>query len=145
MDNAVSEVTPDIAWDRLTSSNDTVLVDVRTKAEWSFVGVPDLSSLGKNPILLEWMKFPGMSLNEMFADDLQEQLEGSAPSAIFFVCRSGQRSMQAAQLIAMAFAVKGQEVECVNVAEGFEGDLDSNAQRGKLNGWKVRGLSWRQS
>ncbi|MCP5089232.1 MAG: rhodanese-like domain-containing protein [Rhodobacteraceae bacterium] len=145
MKNAISEVSPDIAWDRLKPGGDAVLVDVRTKAEWSFVGVPDLSSLGKSPILLEWMTFPGMSLNESFAVDLQEQLGGAAPSEILFICRSGQRSMQAAQTTAMAFAAKGQKVECVNVAEGFEGDLNSKAHRGNNNGWKARGLSWRQS
>ncbi len=145
MENAVSEVSPDIAWDRLNSTADTILVDVRTKAEWAFVGVPDLGPLGKNPVLLEWMSFPGMPRNEEFADDLLGHFEGAAPSAIYFVCRSGQRSMQAAQSIALAFAAKGQSVECVNVAEGFEGDLDSAGHRGNINGWKARGLSWRQS
>ena len=53
--------------------------------------------------------------------------------------------MAAAHLIAEAFAAKGQAVDCVNVAEGFEGDLDGERHRGNLNGWKARGLSWRQS
>ena len=145
MGSAVSAVLPDTAWEALAASPDTVLVDVRTKAEWSFVGLPDLSALNKKPLLLEWVRLPGMSVNDRFGEDLLEQLGETAPSKIFFICRSGARSLQAAQLAAMSFAAVGQSVECVNVAEGFEGDLDADGHRGKISGWKARGLSWRQS
>lgn len=145
MENIVSEVTPDQAWDALANTADAVLVDVRTTAEWSFVGTPDLTELGKQPILIQWMQLPGMVLNTDFTENLNEALGGAAPSNIFFICRSGARSLQAAQTVAMAFAAKGQTVNCVNVAEGFEGDLDSQSHRGNKNGWKARDLAWRQS
>ncbi|MGE0096622.1 MAG: rhodanese-like domain-containing protein, partial [Alphaproteobacteria bacterium] len=35
----------------LARDPNSVLVDVRSQAEWSFVGVPDLSSLGKKVAL----------------------------------------------------------------------------------------------
>jgi rhodanese-related sulfurtransferase len=145
MKNQVTEVEPTTAWAGLEDGVNTVLVDVRTRAEWSFVGVPDLTELGKKTILVEWMTMPGMQPNPDFLGGLMSQLEGSAPSKIYFLCRSGARSMAAAQATAMAFAAQGKAVECVNVAEGFEGDLNQDGHRGQKNGWKARGLSWRQS
>lgn len=145
MFNPVSEVIPKTAWDALKDDPRSVLVDVRTMAEWSFVGVPDLSPIGKAPVLLEWQHFPGWARNEAFVDGLSEQLGGSVPSSIYFLCRSGARSLSAAQEVASAFAAKGRSVACVNVLGGFEGDLDSVKHRGNKNGWKQGGLPWRQS
>jgi len=143
--NPVTEVTPQSAWEALKNDPSTVLVDVRTVAEWSFVGVPDLSPIGKSLLLVEWQHFPGWARNEAFVDVLSEQLGGTAPSSIYFLCRSGARSLNAAQDIASAFAAKGQAVACVNVAGGFEGDRDSANHRGNKNGWKQGGLPWHQS
>jgi rhodanese-related sulfurtransferase len=145
MENLVTEVGPTDAWANLLETKDTVLVDVRTKAEWSFVGVPDLSAMGKQAIFVEWATLPRMQQNPDFLSEISSQLDGTAPSKIFFLCRSGARSMAAAQLTAQAFAAQGKAVECLNVAEGFEGDLDTNRHRGNANGWKASGLAWRQS
>jgi len=38
------------AYSMLQTDARAVLVDVRTQPEWQFVGVPDLSSVGKAPI-----------------------------------------------------------------------------------------------
>ncbi len=145
MMNPVSEVTPQVAWQALKDDPASVLVDVRTMAEWSFVGVPDLSSVGKPLILVEWQHFPGWARNDAFVESLSEQLGGFAPSSIYFLCRSGARSLNAAQEVASAFAAKGQAVSCVNVQGGFEGDPDSEKHRGNKNGWKQGGLPWHQS
>ena len=145
MNNQVTEVDPTEAWAGLKDVADSVLVDVRTTAEWSFVGIPDLSDLGKQAMFVEWASLPGMQQNPSFLDGVMSQLEGAAPSTVFFLCRSGARSMAAAHLMSEAFAARGQAVQCVNVAEGFEGDLNADRHRGTLNGWKARGLSWRQS
>lgn len=134
-----------LAWEHLRDNKDAVLVDVRTQAEWSFVGVADLTDMGKQPLLIQWMTLPAMQPNPDFLDGLEKQLDGAAPSKIYFLCRSGARSMAAAQLTAQAFAAQGKTVECVNIAEGFEGDLNEDRHRGHLNGWKARGLAWRQS
>ena len=141
----VSEVAPQEAWEKLSTSSNAVLVDVRTRAEWGYVGVPDISEFGQEAILVEWASFPDMSVNPLFLDQLVEELDGAVPSEIFFLCRSGARSMKAAHAVAEAFAAKGKPVSCINVAEGFEGDLDPQKHRGGLNGWKARGLPWRQS
>ena len=141
----VGELDPTKTWERLEQSPDTVLIDVRTQAEWSFVGVPDLQGLGKAPVCVEWAVYPNMSVNPRFEVELFERLDGVFPSEMFFICRSGARSMRAALAVAQHLAVSGQNAACFNVAEGFEGDLNRTGHRGNHNGWKARGLAWRQS
>lgn len=141
----VVELSAADSWATLEKTSDAALVDVRTRAEWAFVGVPDLSSLGREPILSEWRVFPDMSRNQAFVDELLDGFGKRLPSRILFICRSGARSMEAAQTVAAELAARGQSAECINVAEGFEGDLDEQRHRGAANGWKARGLPWRQS
>lgn len=145
MSVSLSEVGPLQAWDGLKTPSQSVLVDVRTKEEWSFVGIPDVAELGQELILLEWASLPGMLPNDAFVSGLMAKLDGSAPSEIYFLCRSGARSLSAARAVAAAFDAAGRSARLINVAEGFEGDLDQNRHRGKTNGWKARGLPWRQS
>ena len=136
---------PDETWAGLANKTGAILVDVRTNAEWSFVGIPDLSSLNKQAMLVEWKEFPTMAQNETFASQLMDNLNGAAPTDVYFLCRSGVRSLGAAALMMDVFAEQGWSVNCINVTEGFEGDVDPNGHRGKLNGWKASGLAWRQS
>ncbi|RMF36948.1 MAG: rhodanese-like domain-containing protein [Alphaproteobacteria bacterium] len=142
--STVGEVDPVEAWEILKNSPDAILVDVRSMAEWSFVGIPNLDPIGKQVILEEWRRFPGMELNEGFVDRLLAQFD-SPPSTMLFLCRSGVRSMEAAQAVAERLRDVDGMVHCLNVAEGFEGKLDEESHRGRVNGWKVRGLSWKQS
>src|SRR4051812_18956817 len=89
-DVAVAEV-----WKRLSNDRSAVLVDVRTKAEWSFVGVPDLSSIGKKVLLSEWQNFPAGQVDPQFSEKLAAQLDAAGvgkEQEIFFICRSGGRS-----------------------------------------------------
>jgi len=127
------------AWEQLQKNAAAQLVDVRTKPEWTFVGLPDLTALQKTPIQLSWQVYPDMKVNPTFADELREQ--GIKPGEpVYFLCRSGARSRAAA--IAMTAAGFG---PCYNVAGGFEGDLDATKRRGRQNGWKASGLAWFQS
>ena len=142
---SIAEYSPTETWQKLENDPASIMVDVRTKAEWSFVGLPDLSALGKDVHLIEWKSFPTMENNDGFADQLLSAIADSEPSEILFLCRSGVRSLAAAAMMQEIFAARGVATKCVNIAEGFEGDLDSDAQRGKMNGWKARGLAWRQS
>jgi len=141
----VGEVNPADAWDILATEKDARLIDVRTRAEWGFVGVPDVSELGHSVICTEWARHPGMSVNPDFVATLEKSLGNEGPGKLLFLCRSGVRSLSAAKAITAYFAEQGKAVECFNVLEGFEGDLDSNGHRGNQNGWKHRGLAWRQS
>jgi rhodanese-related sulfurtransferase len=132
------------AWRVLEANPRAVLVDVRTQAEWSFVGLPDLSPLGKQPLLLEWQSFPSMGANPSFATELAarlvEELGAEAKETpVLFLCRSGARSRSAA----VALTAQGFHA-AHNVAGGFEGDLDAERHRGHRNGWKASGLPWSQ-
>jgi rhodanese-related sulfurtransferase len=75
------------------------LIDVRTQAEWTYAGAPDLSSSGKAALLPEWRSFPSMQLDERFA----VRLSGMPITAgakrrppLVFICRSRVRSRHAA-------------------------------------------------
>jgi rhodanese-related sulfurtransferase len=129
-------------WGRLNADPKAVLVDVRTRAEWAFVGVPDLSSLGRETVLMEWQTFPDNRTVPDFKDRLDETLKARGvekDDQIFFICRSGVRSLKAAE----AMAASGYR-RCYNVAEGFEGPVDTNRHRNQIAGWRQAGLAWVQ-
>jgi rhodanese-related sulfurtransferase len=141
--NPVVDVGVREVWARLAEQPTAVLIDVRTAAEWSFVGVPDLSSIGKKPLFIEWLTFPENRVDPGFAERARAALSAvgaATDSELFFLCRSGVRSKAAAQ----AMAIVGFS-RCRNVAEGFEGPLDPGSHRGRLSGWKQAGLPWVQS
>ena len=134
----VDNVPPSQTWDALKQDPQAQLVDVRTTAEWTFVGLPDLSEAGKKPVTLSWQVFPTMQVNTGFAEQLREA--GLTPEHhIYFLCRSGGRSMAAAQAAQAAGFP-----HVYNIADGFEGVPDSAGHRGAVNGWKAENLPWRQ-
>ena len=136
------DVTPSEAMALLKDHPGSVLVDVRTQAEWSFVGVPDLSGLGQDPVFLEWQSYPSMTVNPDFLTHLEGELEkrGTAKDApVLFLCRSGARSRSAA--IALTNAGYSRSL---NIAGGFEGGPDPSRHRGTLDGWKAQDLPWAQ-
>jgi len=138
---SVDNVPVQDAWARL-GETDSVLIDVRTRAEWAFVGLPDLAQAGKRVLTVEWQSFPDNRVDPSFVDRLSQMLDGAGATKdteLFFICRSGGRSRMAAEaMTAAGFA------RCRNVAEGFEGPLDEDRHRGKVAGWKAAGLPWVQ-
>lgn len=142
---SVAELLPTDAWARLKSDKDARLIDVRTQAEWAYVGCPDLSELGHTLICIEWVSFPNMSINPHFAGAVQEQLGQGSLGTLMFLCRSGVRSLYAAEAVTAHYARLGVAADCYSVAEGFEGDKDGAGHRGAQNGWKFHGLAWGQS
>jgi rhodanese-related sulfurtransferase len=137
------DVTPEEAWKTLAGEEGATLVDVRTTAEWSYVGLPDLSAIGAPLIRVEWQKFPSGEANTAFVTTLDDALndQGASHDApIFFICRSGVRSASAAAAMTAAGYSR-----CYNVAGGFEGKRDEKGRRGTVEGWKAAGLPWVQS
>jgi rhodanese-related sulfurtransferase len=132
-------VSPLEAWEILASDKFAVLVDVRTLPEWSFVGVPDLSSIEKNVIFLSWRIYPTMAINNEFCTQLSKII-ADVETPIFFICRSGHRSMDAAVKVTQ-YGYKN----CYNVLGGFEGDVDEQGHRAQKNGWKLYNLPWGQN
>jgi rhodanese-related sulfurtransferase len=130
---------PQEAFELLEKDPDAVLVDVRTDAEWAYVGVPDLSGLGRDVVLVQWESFPDHAPNPDFVGDLRRAgLRPEAPVA--FLCRSGVRSKAAAEA-----ATAAGWAAAYNVSGGFEGPPDGDGHRGTRSGWKAAGLPWRQS
>jgi rhodanese-related sulfurtransferase len=135
------DITPLEAWKLLSDNPNAVLVDVRTDAEWRFVGVPDLSSLGRDAVFIQWNTADGRH-NDEFGEELRDRLPAAdaddAGRPVIFLCRSGQRSIGAAEL-----ATELGITPAYNVLDGFEGHLDAQGHRGQ-NGWRAIGLPWRQ-
>lgn len=123
------DIPPVLAWQWVQAGN-AVLVDVRTDAERAWVGqVPGAK-------VVAWKQWPQMLMNP----DFDTQLQAVVPSGskVLLLCRSGVRSVAAAQRATEL------GLQAYSILEGFEGDLDANGQRGKLNGWRYRGLPWQQ-
>ncbi|WP_306259384.1 rhodanese-like domain-containing protein [Pararhizobium sp. IMCC21322] len=125
-------------------SSNAIIVDVRTIAEWNFVGLPALSP--EQLVVCEWQAYPDMQRNPGFVAKVSEEIlarsTAEAPAdapEVYFLCRSGARSRSAALAMTQAGFPK-----CFNIKNGFEGDPDADGHRGTVNGWKVDGLPWRQ-
>jgi len=139
---SVKNVTAEYAFKNLTKKT-SILVDVRTNEELNFVGFPDLSSIDKNPIFIPWRILPDMYINENFEPDLIDKIkeitdQKESEIDLFFLCRSGARSMEA------ALFMSDLGYNCFNIEKGFEGDLDANSKRSNINGWKFSNNPWRQ-
>lgn len=126
------------AWDLLSTDKRAQLVDVRTVAEWMFVGTPDLSALDKKPILLSWQVYPTMQINPEFVGEVAKRAP-SRDAPLLFLCRSGARSRSAAEAMTAAGYSR-----CYNIANGFEGPVDGKRHRGQAAGWKADRLPWTQ-
>ena len=107
------------------------LVDVRTRAEWDYVGhIP-------GAVEIELLTYPGNRPNSAFVSELERQVDKQAP--VMFICRSGARSHNAALL-----ALQAGYATSYNVLEGFEGDRDASGHRNTVGGWRAAGLPWTQ-
>lgn len=124
---------PKQAWDFLSKNHNAVLIDVRTKVEYTHVGHPT------GAVHILWKEAPDWKINPHFVNQVSEQVsEKTTP--ILLICRSGQRSMDAAKVLEAAGYT-----HLINVEEGFEGPLDDNKHRGTVGGWRFAELPWEQS
>ena len=131
------DVSPTETWSALEDDPRAVLVDVRNRAEWAYVGVPDLRRLGREVVCVEWQRYPDGRVNEQFVEERSAAgIEKDQP--LYFICRSGVRSIAAAEV-----ATKAGWAEARNVLEGFEGPHGPEQHR-DVAGWKVAGLPWVQ-
>lgn len=125
-------LTPREAFDLRQEVKGAQLVDVRTKAEFYWVGrIP-------GAVEIEFSFYPGNVRNPDFLTQLEGVVDRDAP--VMFLCRSGNRSHHAAML-----ATQAGYSECYNVLEGFEGDRDASGHRNCVGGWRAAGLPWTQT
>lgn len=118
----------------LQAQPDALLVDCRTEIEFMYVG----HAVGAEHVA--WQDGPDWEIDPDFVRKVSRLLKGDAARPVLLICRSGSRSVDAAQALEAA----GFE-RVINVLEGFEGPLDADFHRGTLGGWRFRGLPWQQS
>jgi len=124
-------VPPRQAWS-LFSSGAATLIDVRSAEERKFVGhVP-------GGLHVAWASGTALTRNPRFAREVEAKVKDKT-APLLLLCRSGKRSAAAAEVL-----VKAGYTNVFNVLEGFEGEIDSQQQRGKSDGWRYRGLPWVQ-
>jgi len=138
IDNYAGNLTPHNSWAMLKLESRSILIDVRTDAEYSFVGVVDISSLSKKTVYANWLLYPSLDLNPNFMVELESK-NFAKDQLLLFICRFGVRSKHAA----IAMAALGY-TECYNTVGGFEGDKNDTMHRSCENGWKHSGLPWVQ-
>jgi len=153
------DISPLYTWDMLRNcEHEVVLIDVRTFAEWAWVGYPDISSTGRDMWKIEWLQYPQMTVNPEYLSTLVRKVEinltsiGSSGKLLIlcFICRSGSRSLHAGMAFVDYFSSKrnGDEVDSgilvYNVSSGFEGRQDDRGHRSCVEGWKFDGLPWIQ-
>lgn len=129
----IENLNPKQAWDFIQANTGAVVVDVRTKVEYGFVGHPI------EAIHIPWQEAPDWQVNSDFIAQVQAAVSDQT-TPVLLICRSGQRSMDAAKQLEDA----GYQ-QLINIDEGFEGPLDDNKHRGNRGGWRFHGLPWEQS
>ncbi|MCF8006393.1 MAG: rhodanese-like domain-containing protein [Methylovulum sp.] len=124
---------PLTAWEFIKNTPNALLLDVRTKAEYDFVGHP------LNAVLIPWKELPDWQSNELFLPQV-EAIAADRHIPILLLCRSGQRSLEAAKMLEQAGYV-----QLINIMGGFEGALNDANHRSTLSGWRFSGLPWQQT
>lgn len=129
---------PKQAWDILVNEANAFLIDVRTWIECHYVGQPNLQSIKKIPMIIEWRILPNMDLNPNFYDQILTKIPDKSSSLIFLCSRGGRSQEAASSVTTLGYG------NCYNVLYGFDGDINERGQRGLINGWKADQLPWRQ-
>ena len=110
----------------LMAEPNSVLLDVRTKEEWSTIGKPDGEKVGLKTYFLSLQFGKERIFNENFVQEFKN-LAINQDRNILTICRSGARSQFAAELL------KKENYTCINISDGFEGNHENV-------GWKRCGL-----
>jgi len=120
------------------------IIDSRTPEEYAFVGhAPMAVNIPNQFMTYAWdekKKVYVMKDNPNFVKEVQKRF--AKDDTILVMCRSGQRSAPAVNLLAKAGYTK-----VYNIPEGFEGDKVKDPQspnHGKRmqNGWRLSNLPW---
>ena len=130
---SIQQLSPPAVWQWLQSDGRVSLIDVRDPLEVRCVGAP----LGA--ITIPYKLFPDLAVNPDFLAAVEAAFpDRSQPLCL--ICRTGQRSLAAAEWLASAGYLN-----LTNVSEGFEGRLNDAQHRSSVEGWRFHGLPWQQS
>ena len=131
--------TPIEAFFELKEDPSSLLIDVRSDLELSNDGIVNLSEINREIIFKEWQTYALVGKAKVFFEELLEESEEKTLEQLFFICRSGIRSREAAEYCQSQFEEIKSNVICINILEGLEGDNNPNGR----SGWKKVGLPWR--
>ena len=137
-DEQIKRVTPAQAWQILNADPQAVLLDVRSKVEYDYVGHP------AGALNIMWKDYPEWQENANFVAEVKAALNArggdNVKRPILAICRSGARSLAAVKALAAA----GYS-DLTNVEDGFEGDKDAHGHRCSVSGWRYHQLPWEQT
>ncbi len=136
-DTKIPGINPTEAKTLLDEDPRALLIDVRSKVEFEYVGHP------VGAVHVPWMEFPEWAEDPNFVKSVETALTerngAEKDRPLLLVCRSGARSLKAAERL------RARGYTCLyNVEEGFEGDKNAQRHRSTINGWRFRGLPWEQ-
>lgn len=126
-----------------------LMIDVRTQAELEYVGVADSVDINIPYMVDDYSEWDDKKSRYMMAPnsgflstmaDAAKKFNLSKDDVVIVICRSGDRSSRAADLLTNAGYTK-----VYSVVDGFEGDMAQdgvNKGRRTVNGWKNSGLPW---
>ncbi len=139
--NQVIAINPQDAWELMQKEPKSIFIDVRSHMEYLFIGHP------VGAIHIPWIDEPDWVVNPRFVIDIRQLVLGglshdecsSHDVPIILICRSGQRSREAGELLASEGFTT-----IYNIMPGFEGELNENHRRSSTGGWRHDGLPWEQ-
>lgn len=133
-----------------TLGDKTLLIDVRTRAEITYLGMPTVADAHipafEHPPNAGWDEKNGRFVTEPNADFEPELVRRLAERGLgkddplILICRSGDRTARVAN-----FLTEQGYTRVYSVIDGFEGDVAAdgpNAGQRVVNGWKNAGLPW---
>jgi rhodanese-related sulfurtransferase len=129
----MTHLMPTEAWEWLQRHPEALFIDVRMEIEYLYVGHPP------GVVHIPWYEYPELMPDPAGFVAAVEREAGGRDRPVVLICRSGRRTVDAGVVLeAAGFR------EVVNVLHGFEGELDADMRRSRLNGWRFDGLPWEQ-
>ncbi len=129
----MEDLTPRQAHAFLHTKPDALFIDCRSEAEYFFVGHSE------GAVLVAWAEAPDWEINPHFVSEVRKLVSHSIDRPVVIICRSGNRSVDAARALEAAGFTR-----VINVLHGFEGPLDEKHHRGRISGWRFDELPWEQ-
>ena len=134
-----SIISPPDAWAMMQADPGVTLIDVHSDMEFLMIGHP------KGAVNVSWIDAPDWTVDKAFVANVRKALLGRvarrdrASPPLLLICRSGNRSRDAGELLAQEGLT-----EIYIVEGGFEGPLDEKHHRNAIAGWRFEGLPWEQ-
>ncbi|MEJ2455893.1 MAG: rhodanese-like domain-containing protein [Candidatus Thiodiazotropha sp.] len=142
--SAYQDISQEDAFYTVMDYENAFIIDVRTDAEWEWVGHPGENRSGFGAFLEgkvineSWKVYHNKNFvdNPQFISDINFLFKHNKDAILITMCRSGVRSIAAAEALDAAGYTN-----VYNMINGFEGDRDADGYR-TVNGWKVEGFPY---